>query len=94
MYKRQDRYAAATRSSDSASDSRRALAAYQAAVDARSSGPAARTRRIAAARSCGEADGATNPLTPSSISSVAALSGSATTTLGVPAAHASTTTSP
>ena len=51
----------------------------------RSAWPAACTRTIAAARSSGEAEGATNPFTPSSTSSTAALSGPATTTLGVPA---------
>ena len=42
----------------------------------------------------GSADGAMNPFTPSSTSSVAALSPSRTTTLGVPCAADSTTTSP
>ena len=46
------------------------------------------------ASSSGSADFATKPLTPSSISSTAALSGASTTTVGVPTAAASTTTSP
>src|SRR5438034_951001 len=43
---------------------------------------------MAAARSWGDADGATKPLTPSSISSTAALSAPATTMAGVACAHA------
>jgi hypothetical protein len=49
---------------------------------------------MAAARSAGDAEAATTPLTPSSTSSVAALSGSRTTTDGVPSADASTTIIP
>ena len=45
-------------------------------------------------RSAADADFATNPLTPSWTSSAAALSSPATTTLGVPLADASATTSP
>ena len=45
-------------------------------------------------RSCGSELSHTNPFTPSSISSTAALSWPATTMLGVPRAAASTTTSP
>ncbi len=56
--------------------------------------PPASAREIAAARSSGEAEGATKPFTPSSISSVAALSSPRTTTLGVPAAAASITIIP
>jgi hypothetical protein len=49
---------------------------------------------MASARSSGAADAATKPFTPSSISSVAAFSGAAATTLGTPFEAASTTTSP
>ena len=56
--------------------------------------PPSRQRVIAAARSTGESEAATKPLTPGSTSSIAALSGSATTTLGTAAWAASTTTSP
>ena len=66
----------------------------QAAVRSRSAGPASRTFRIASARSAGAEERATKPFSPSSMSSTAALSGAATTTLGVPAAAASTTTIP
>ena len=62
----------------------RALRANQSAVESRSAQPASCTRTIAAASSSGDADGATNPLSPSSTSSTAALSGPATTMLGVP----------
>ena len=55
---------------------RSALRANHAAVRARSAWPAACTRTIAAARSSGDADGATKPFSPSLDSSVAALSGS------------------
>ena len=52
------------------------------------------TRTIASATASGSELAAIVPLTPSTISSVAALSSPATTTLGVPCAAASTTTSP
>ena len=71
-----------------------ALARNQSAVRSRSACPSACTRSIAAARSSGEADGATYPFSPSLTSSAAALSGPATTTLGVPLAAASITTIP
>ena len=47
-------------------------------------GRASCTRTIAAARTSGSSDAATTPLRPSSTSSVAALSGAAHTTLGMP----------
>ena len=65
-----------------------------AAVEARRASPPWLTRQIASARSRGEALGATKPLTPSSTSSVAALSSPRTRTTGVPSAAASTTTRP
>ena len=52
--------------------------------EARRPAPASCTRRIAAASASGSALSATKPLTPSSTSSVAALSGSRTSTTGVP----------
>ncbi len=66
----------------------------QSSVLRRSAAPPRTTRITASARSSGSAESATNPLTPSSISSLAAFSGPRTTTEGVPTEDASTITSP
>jgi len=83
-----------TVSTELASDNSAACSANQRAVESRRAGPASRTRTIAPAMSSGDEDGRTNPFTPSSISSVAALSAPATTMLGTPRAAASTTMRP
>ena len=64
------------------------------AVESRSAAPARWILTIALASSSGVADAAIVPFTPSSTSSVAALSGPATTTTGTPRADASMTTRP
>ena len=75
-------------------ESRSRLSANHPRVEARNSSPPSSTRPMARAISTGDATVATVPLTPSSTSSVAALSGLRQTITGVPAAAASTTTMP
>ena len=92
---RHDRYAAATRSSDSASESRRALPAYQAAVEARSAGAGrahAQDRRGEVLRRRRRRHEPVDPLLDQLRRRVVGIGDH--DTLGVPAAHASTTTSP
>ena len=67
---------------------------YHSRVLSRSSAPPATALTRASASSSGSADPATNPFTPSSISSLAAFSGPETTTDGVPTEAASTITRP
>src|SRR5262249_15280342 len=87
-------YAARTVSNARSSTSFDAFAANQSDVDLRRVDPASITRSNARASSSGEASRAISPFTPSLTSSVAAFSGPATTTLGVPRAAASTTIRP
>ena len=75
---------------DSRSDSRR----NHSAVDDCMADLACHTAAMAAPSTSGAADEATTPFTPGSINSIAALSGEATTTVGVPTAAASTTINP
>lgn len=83
-----------TVASELSRDRRRALRRNHSRVLSRSASPAAWIRTIAAARSAGSAEAEMMPLTPSSISSRAALSGSRTTMLGVPYTAASSTMIP
>ena len=85
---------APSRSEDSSDSRSRVLREPRRGALAQRQARARAPRTIASAIACGSACGATMPLTPSSISSVAALSSPATTTLGVACAAASTTTMP
>ncbi len=87
-------YTSSTVRSEDSTDRRCALSVNQRAVRSRRGGPASWMRTIAAAIPSAVGSATTTPLTPSWMSSTAALSSAATTMLGVPRAAASTTTMP